>query len=103
MRQLVCQICYTKYHVLLYLWLIGSVLKHCKVAKYCDQDLRLRKAPKQIIIHAGTNDISNSTNYLKNIVTLLKVTCKDTKGSSSSVICRTDTNDSSDPINTTNS
>ena len=27
----------------------------------------LRKAPEQIIIHAGTNDISNNTNYLKNV------------------------------------
>ena len=27
----------------------------------------LRNAPEQIIIHAGTNDISNNTNYLKNV------------------------------------
>ena len=27
----------------------------------------LRKAPEQIIIHAATNDISNNTNYLKNV------------------------------------
>ena len=27
----------------------------------------LRKTPEQIIIHAGTNDISNNTNYLKNV------------------------------------
>ena len=26
------------YHVSFYLWLIGSVLKHCKVAKYYEQD-----------------------------------------------------------------
>ena len=40
----------------------------------------LRKAPEQIIIHAGTNDTSNNTNYLKNvkkIVKLVKETCKD--------------------------
>ena len=41
----------------------------------------LRKAPEQIIIHVGTNDISNKTNYLKNvkkIVRLVKETCNDT-------------------------
>ena len=32
------QVCYTRYHVSFYLWLIGSVLKHCKVPKYYDQD-----------------------------------------------------------------
>ena len=32
------QVCYTRYHVFFYLWLIGSVLKHCKVPKYYDQD-----------------------------------------------------------------
>ena len=35
-----------------------------------------------IIIHAGTNDISNNANYLKNvkkIVKLVKESCKDTK------------------------
>ena len=31
----------TRYHVSFYLWLIGSVLKHCKVSKYYDQDCRL--------------------------------------------------------------
>ena len=41
----------------------------------------LRKAPEQVIIHAGTNDISNKTNYLKNVkktVRLVKETCNDT-------------------------
>ena len=38
MRQLVYQVCYTRYHVSFYLWLIGSVLKHCKVPKYYDHD-----------------------------------------------------------------
>ena len=64
----------------------------------------LRKAPEQIIIHAGTNDISNNTNYLKNVkknVKLVKET-KDTKLSFSSVICRTDVKDITDTINTTN-
>ena len=66
----------------------------------------LREAPEQIIIHAGTNDISNNTNYLKNvkkIVKLVKETCKDTKLSFSSVICRTNIKDFTDTINTTNS
>ena len=39
-RQLVCQVCYTRYHVSFYLWLIGSVLKHCKALKYYEQDCR---------------------------------------------------------------
>ena len=34
------QVCYTRYHVSFYLWLIGSVLKHCKVPKYYEQDRR---------------------------------------------------------------
>ena len=66
----------------------------------------LRKAPEQIIIHAGMNDISNNTNDLKNdktIVKLVKETCKDTKLSFSSVICRTDVKDITVTINTTNS
>ena len=67
--------------------------------------LSLRKAPEQIIIH-NTNDISDDTNYLKNvkkIVKLVKETCKDTKLSFSSVICRTDIKDIRGTINTTNS
>ena len=66
----------------------------------------LRKAPEQIIIRAGTNDISNNTNYLKNvkkIVKLVKENCKDTKLSFSSVICRSDVEDLTDTINTINS
>ena len=66
----------------------------------------LRKAPEQIIIHAGTNGISNNTTYLKNIkniVKMVKETCKDTKRSFSSVICHTDTKDITDTINTANS
>ena len=38
MRQIVYQVCYTRYHVSFHLWLIGSVLKHCKVPKYYEQD-----------------------------------------------------------------
>ena len=41
MRQPVYQVCYTRYHVSFYLWLIESVLKHSKVPKYYDQDWRL--------------------------------------------------------------
>ena len=37
-RQLVYQVCYTRYHISFYLWLIGSILKNCKVPKYYDQD-----------------------------------------------------------------
>ena len=42
----------------------------------------LRKDPDQILIHAGTNDLTNDQNYLKNvkkIVKLVRETCKDTK------------------------
>ena len=42
----------------------------------------LRKEPPQITIHAGINDVSNDVNYLKNvkeIVKLVKETCKNTK------------------------
>ena len=66
----------------------------------------LGKAPEQIIIHAGTNNISNNINYLKNvkkIVKLVKETYKDTKLSFSSAICRTDVKDITDTVNTTNS
>ena len=38
MRQLIYQVCHIRYHVSFYLWLIGSVLKHCKVPKYYGQD-----------------------------------------------------------------
>ena len=38
MRQLVYQVCFTRYHVLFYLLFIGSVLKHCKFPKYYEHD-----------------------------------------------------------------
>ena len=38
MRQLVYQVCYTRYEVSFCLWRIGPVLKHCKVPKYYNQD-----------------------------------------------------------------
>lgn len=53
----------------------------------------LRKALDGIIIHAGTNDITNNVNYLSNvkkIVKLVRETPKDTKLCFSSIICRTD-------------
>ena len=40
-RKLVYKVRYIEYHVSFYLWLIGSVLKHCKVPNYYDQDCRL--------------------------------------------------------------
>ena len=40
-RQLVYQVCSTRYHVSFYLWLIGPVLKHSKVPKYYDHDCSL--------------------------------------------------------------
>ena len=67
----------------------------------------LRKAHEQTIVHAGVNDISNDTNYLKNVkkvVKLVKETCKDARISFSSVICYTNIKDISDikHANTTN-
>ena len=38
MRQLVYQVCSTRYQASFYLWQLGPVLKHCKVPKYYDQD-----------------------------------------------------------------
>ena len=40
-RQLVYQVCDTRYQVSFYLWLIRSVLKYCKVPKHYDQDCSL--------------------------------------------------------------
>ena len=40
MGQLVYQVYYTRCHSLFYLWLIGSILKYCKVPKYYEQDCR---------------------------------------------------------------
>ena len=57
-------------------------------------------------MHAGTNDISNDTNKLKNvkkIVKLIKEICQDAKLSLSSVICCTNVKNISDTVNTTNS
>ena len=41
-RQLLYQVFYTRYHFSFYLWLIGSVLKHCKIPKYYDHDCRFQ-------------------------------------------------------------
>ena len=35
------QVCYTRYRVSFYLWLMGYALKHCKVPKKYDQDCSL--------------------------------------------------------------
>ena len=56
----------------------------------------LRKEPDQIIIHAGTNDLTNDHNYLKNvkkIVKMVRETCKNTKLCFSPMIWRTDRKD----------
>ena len=63
----------------------------------------LRKAPKQIIIHVGTKDISNNTSYLKNVKKIVKLVKETSKELCfSSVICRTDIKDITGTINTTN-
>ena len=63
-----------------------------------------QKTPEQIIMHAGTNDISNDIVYwnkVRKIAKLVKETCTDTKLSFSSVICCSNIKDISDTINTT--
>ena len=55
-----------------------------------------RKEPDQIVIHAGTNDLTNDHNYLSNvkkIVKMVKETCKNAKLCFFSLICRTDLKD----------
>ena len=55
------------------IWRSTDILDHIK--------LSLRKDPDQILIHAGTNYLTNDQNYLKNvkkIVKLVRETCKDT-------------------------
>ena len=74
-----------------------NILDHAKPS--------LRKSLEQVIIHAGTNDISNNTNYLRNVKMILKLvkeTWKDTKLSFYLVICCTDIKDISDTISTIN-
>ena len=39
-RQLVYEVCYTRYYVLFYLRLIESLLKHCKAPEYYEQDCK---------------------------------------------------------------
>ena len=56
----------------------------------------LKKEPDQIVIHAGTNDLTNDHNYLNNvkkIVKMVRETCINTKLCFSSLICRTDLKD----------
>ena len=65
-----------------------------------------RKAPDEIIIHAGTNNITNSVNDLFNakmIVKLVRETSKDTKICIFSIVCRNDTKDIDIEINEINS
>ena len=65
----------------------------------------LRREPDQIILHAGTNDISNDINYLKNvkkIVKMVRETSKNTKLCFSSIICRKDVKKIDEKIETMN-
>ena len=62
MRKLVYQVCYTRYHFSFYVWLIGSVLKHCKVPKYSTKIVALlRSVNKQ-----------HSDNVRRNIIGVFK-------------------------------
>ena len=65
----------------------------------------LRKEPDQIIIHAGTNDLTSDHNYLNNvkkIVKMVRETCKNTKLCFSSLICRNDLKDIDEKVKKTN-
>ena len=65
----------------------------------------LRKEPDQILIHAGTNDLANIENYLKNVkknVKLVRETCKNTKICFSPLICRADVADINKKVIQTN-
>ena len=65
----------------------------------------LRKEPDHIVIHAGTNDLTNDHNYLntvKKIVKTVRKTCKNTKLCFSSLICRTDLKDIDENVMKTN-
>ena len=56
----------------------------------------LRKEPNQIIIHAGTNNLTDDDSYLNNVkknVKMVTETCKTAKLCFSSLICRTDLKD----------
>ena len=53
------QVCYSRYHVSFYLWLIGSLLKHCKVPKYYNQDCSLMFSEH----HRLCSQISESLNF----------------------------------------
>ena len=85
-----------------------------KIRKYPDASmtdilyhirLSLRKEPDQIIILAGTNDLTNDHNYLNNvkkIVKMVRETCKNTKLCFSSLICRNDLKDIDEKVKKTN-
>ena len=65
----------------------------------------LRKEPDQIVIHAGTNDLTNDHSYLNNVKKIAKMvreTCKNTKLYFSSLICRTDMKDVDEMVIKTN-
>ena len=76
MRQLLYPVCYTRYHVLFYLWLIGSVLNHCKVPKYYDQDCRnyfLEEVKQNELISSKLKKVCTSLNYIENVLILASI------------------------------
>ena len=65
----------------------------------------LRIEPDQILIHAGTNDLTNDHNYLNNvkkIVKMVRETCKNTELCFSSLICRSNLTDIVKKVKKTN-
>ena len=66
-RQLVYQICYTRYYVSFYLWLIGSVLKHCKDLKNYDQECSFKgelSGLRQFVVHESPLKMMKNTKAL---------------------------------------
>ena len=59
----------TWYQVLFYLWQIRPILKHCKVAKYYNQDFRLRPG----LSHIREKDYKNCGKDYENSIHILHI------------------------------
>ena len=82
MRQLIYQVCYTRYQVSFYLWLIGSVLKYCKVPKYNGQDCRIpgnpnANPPAQEVQAIQTTATTFQINHAKLFVPIVTLSIND--------------------------
>ena len=105
--------------------MLNSMLKEKELNKNADINIKIRKYPgasstdiliyikpslrkktDQIVIHPGTNDLTNNHNYLNDVHKIVKMvvkeTCKNTKLCFSSLICRTDLKDIDEKVIKTN-